>query len=331
MTVTMNSALIGITWRLNSRVSRWTVGRIVWLLLSWCSAAHAFELTLYGAAVRAPNRVSNEVFAKVTLPLDEWFTPTRALARVSRHHPVVSEAWNTTETFEAQARRFVPIEGVPALAQRAEEQGAIDATRAARLEPAPAPPPAARLAALPRVDAPFLRGLMQACGREFGATRGELVDLASRARYSAWLPELQVKAGRNTDETLRLTPTEAEPDRYQLVGGDGVRFEGQIKWSFNQLVFARDELAVARLQGALETEKRRREQRVMDVLGKWLRAWAVLGDANQTGDKRVNAWVDEQALRAELDWLSQGWFSRHVEAAPEFERVAGAEWSQDSG
>lgn len=327
----MRSVFIGSLSRATPRVYLWPVGAILCLIFGWCSAAHALELTLHGVAVRTPNRVSNEVFARLTLPLDEWFSPKLGISRLSRRHPVLAEAWNTTETFEAHARRFAPVVDVSGFAQGAADSGVSDMNQAPGRVPTSNPTPVVRSPALPRVDAPFLRGLMQACGREFGPTRVELSDLASRARYSAWLPEIQVKGGRNTDETLRLTPTEAEPDRYQLVGGDGVRFEGQIKWSFNQLVFARDELAVARLQGALETEKRRREQRVMDVLGKWLRARVTLGDVNQPSEKRVNAWVDERALRAELDWLSQGWFSRHVEKAPELDAVVGAEWSQDSG
>lgn len=167
-----------------------------------------------------------------------------------------------------------------------------------------------------KLDREFIRALMSACSGEFRDVRGDLDDLASRARLSAWLPELQVKGGRNTDQTLRLTPTEAEPDRYQVVGGDGVRFEGQLRWTFSQLVFARDELSVARLRGALDSERRKRQQQAMEALGKWYVAWTQLGTQLEPGDI-LRTWVSESTLRTELDWLTQGWFSSHVPAAPD--------------
>src|SRR5690606_19742108 len=92
-----------------------------------------------------------------------------------------------------------------------------------------------------RIDDAFLRGLMRACGREYRVASRELTELSARARTSAWLPALRVRGGRNTDETLRLTPTDAEPDRFQLVGGDDYRFEGQLSWDFRRLVFANEE------------------------------------------------------------------------------------------
>src|SRR5262245_55651263 len=98
--VTMNSALSVVVPRMNG----WAVGWIALALLSWHDAAHAFELVVSGAVVRAPNRVANEVFATLSVPLDEWFAPTRALSRLSRRGGVLTQAWNTTETLESQAR-----------------------------------------------------------------------------------------------------------------------------------------------------------------------------------------------------------------------------------
>lgn len=317
-------ALVGATMtsyrsQCNARVCRWIVGwHVMLMVLALNRAAFGFDLTVSGVAVRAPNRVSNEVFALLTLPLDEWFTPTRELARLSRQNQTVSQVWLQAEALEFQARSMSPV-----VAQAQAEPDPADQTQARPTRPSPKPRTALMPTAwVPRLDTTFVRGLMAACNREFRESRVELSELASRARSSAWLPELQLKGGRNTDETLRLTPTEAEPDRYQLVGGDGVRFEGQIRWTFNQLVFARDELAVARLRGALESEKRRREHHAMDVLGKWLRAWLALGNPGEGAEERVDAWIDERALRAELDWLSQGWFSRHVKPSPDLASLA---------
>jgi hypothetical protein len=307
-----------MTTNMSRDAKRWLVtatrGKLLLAIWLSCRAAYGFEVSVSLAAVRAPTRVSNEVWATLRVPLDEWLTPTPALTKLARANPLLTEAWNAAES-NAERSRDNDLRVGANLGQ------------SPSAEPKVAPPVVSNEPSIeqrpilavwvPRVDSNFLRGLMSACSVEFRTSHLELQDLASRARNSAWLPELQVKGGRNTDETLRLTPTEAEPDRYQLVGGAGVRFEGQIKWSFNQLVFARDELAVARLQGALETEKRKRQHHAMDVLGKWLHAWVVLGDRSQTPGLRLKAWIDERASRAELDWVSQGWFSRHVKPSPE--------------
>jgi len=151
---------------------------------------------------------------------------------------------------------------------------------------------------------------MRACGREYRVASRELTELSARARTSAWLPALRVRGGRNTDETLRLTPTDAEPDRFQLVGGDDYRFEGQLSWDFRRLVFANEELAVERLRRGLDAERWKRQQQAMKALQRWLAAWVQIDDETRLPEERVASWVSERGARAELDWLSHGWFSR---------------------
>jgi hypothetical protein len=166
---------------------------------------------------------------------------------------------------------------------------------------------------------------MRACSREFGSAGATLNSLSDRARWSAWLPDVQLRGGRSTDQTLRLTTTEADPGRYQVVGGDGVRYEGQVRWSFSQLVFARDELAVARLRGTLDSEKRKRQHHAMDSLGKWFAAWMTAASETAEPSSRRKAWVTEKTLRAELDWLSRGWFSTQVPPSIDWADISEAE------
>lgn len=281
-----------------------------------------------------------EVFASVTLPLDEWTQTTPAVVSWVNERATFASAWENAERTEEIAFASdasdvqwliePPWTGAADWEQLHDSAGAPIAAGEGQLEPNPQlprasdsstqPRPVAKTASSlpPKFDRQFVKSLMAACGSEFRGVRSDLDDLAARARLSAWLPELQLKGGRNTDQTLRLSPTEAEPDRYQVVGGDGVRFEGQVRWTLSQLVFARDELAVARLRGALEVERRRRQQQAMEALSKWLRAWMVLATPHVEAEAALQAWVAESALRAELDWLSQGWFSTHVPAAPEW-------------
>jgi hypothetical protein len=297
----------------------------------WPGSASALEVVFSGAVERGSTNSRIEVFATLTLPFDEWVQVTPEVVRWVSVDPTYASAWESAERGE----------DIAAAADGADPQWLIEPpwtgswgfgsgpseSADALLEPAndgdqtsPAPNGQVRVAKVPppKLDRRFLTALMAACSSEFRDARSHLDDLASRARLSAWLPELQVKGGRNTDQTLRLTPTEAEPDRYQVAGGDGVRYEGQVRWTFSQLVFARDELAVARLRGALDVEKRKRQQQAMEALSKWLVAWTVLASAGVEETQRLEAWVSESALRAELDWLSQGWFGAHVPAAPEW-------------
>lgn len=330
----------------------WQTGLSIAVLSSWSPAAFAFEVTLSGAIERGRDRARIEVFASVSVPLDEWTQTTPALASWVNNDPVFARAWN-----RADPAVFAPVlPGAPDFVNSTlPDPNLVDSnfvdpgfvepsfydpspldpsvTEPGLAEPAlvpspttpssePAPKPTPRARAVPgglrplKLDREFVGALMGACSGEFRDVRGDLDDLASRARLSAWLPELQVKGGRNTDQTLRLTPTEAEPDRYQVVGGDGVRFEGQLRWTFSQLVFARDELSVARLRGALDTERRKRQQQAMEAFGKWYVAWTQLG-TDLEADDILRIWVSESTLRAELDWLTQGWFSSHVPAAPD--------------
>lgn len=287
--------------------------------LTWSGSASALDVVLSGAVERGRTLSRVEVFASVVLPLDEWFQPLPALSDVLSRSNVSARAWNDAETTTTRDAVYDAMDLEPAY--WAEPEVVLDGTASPEKAEVTPPPrtdvPKPRIApAPPLLNAAFVKALLNACNREFGAARADLDDLQSRARWSAWLPELQVKGGRNTDQTLRLTPTDSEPDRYQVVGGDGVRYEGQVRWAFSQLVFARDELAVARLRGALETEKRKRQQQAIESLSKWFAAWAILSAEGAEAHERFEAWVTESAQRAELDWLTHGWFSAHVPSAP---------------
>lgn len=293
----------------------WHKGLGLAVVTTVSASASALDVVLSGAVERSKTNARIEVFATLVVPLSEWFGPLPAMSRAVKAQPAYQLVWEAAEAIEDHTH-----------AETGEDpffwsqSGATEAPGAApQTEVAPpTPTPVARVVAAPKLNAAFIQALMKASSREFGGARAELESLSDRARWSAWLPDLQVRGGRNTDQTLRLTPTDAEPDRYQVVGGDGVRFEGQVRWSFSQLVFARDELAVARLRGSLETEKRKRQHQTMTALTKWYAAWMTLASPSGEVSEQLEAWIAESALRAELDWLSQGWFSAHVPPAPDW-------------
>ncbi len=297
----------------------WHEGLGLAVVTTWSVGASALDVVLSGAIERSPTNSRVELFATLVVPLDEWFGTLPAMSRVMQTNPEYRLAWRDAEGIADEVR-----------AETGEDpffwaQTSVTQDRPGivpRSEPAAATPtPSARVLAPPKLNASFIKGLMKACSLEFGSASSELESLSDRARWSALLPELQVRGGRNTDQTLRLTPTDAEPDRYQVVGGDGVRFEGQVRWSFSQLVFARDELTVARLRGSLDTEKRKRQQQTMAALAKWYGAWMTFSSVSADVSDQLEAWIAESALRAELDWLSQGWFSAHVPPAPDWSEL----------
>jgi hypothetical protein len=304
------------------------------VLVSCPGSASAFEVAFSGVVERSSTNSRIEVFATLTLPLDEWVQVTPEVVRWVSADPTYASAWDRAERGEdlAAAAEGTELQWLiePPWADSSGSEPYPSGFAGVLMEPgkdgeqaSQAPPSPVRVTkvAPPKLDRLFLEALMAACSSEFRDARSHLDDLASRARLSAWLPELQLKGGRNTDQTLRLTPTETEPDRYQAVGGDGVRYEGQVRWTFSQLVFARDELAVARLRGALDVERRKRQQQAIEALSKWLAAWTILASTGVEETQLLEAWVSESALRAELDWLSQGWFGTHVPAAPEWADV----------
>lgn len=295
---------------------------------SWALEARAFDVLVTGAVERSSTNSRVEVLATLVLPLDEWALPTRDVGRQVMAEPVLARAWDVAENAEeadaaadgAQLQWLIepPWNGASNSERLTADSVPSGSSPPANVHALPKSAVPASRVAPPKLDHRFVQALMAACGSEFRSVRNDLDDLGDRARLSAWLPELQVKGGRNTDQTLRLTPTEAEPDRYQVVGGDGVRFEGQVRWTFSQLVFARDELAVARLRAALDVEKRKRQQQAVEALAKWFAVWMALGSAAAEDPALLEAWIAESTLRAELDWLSQGWFSAHAPKAPEW-------------
>lgn len=296
-------------------------------LVSWSASAHALDFVLSGAIEQSAHSSRVEVFATLSVPLSEWATPVSILARTMNERPTYQRAWNALERQEEQERWALGEDewflGLDAGNSEAVGRGEVlgQSEQASETPSAASPsssamplskPPSLDPVAPPVFNDTFIQGFMRACTREFGSAGAVLDNLSDRARWSAWLPDVQLRGGRSTDQTLRLTTTEADPGRYQVVGGDGVRYEGQVRWSFSQLVFARDELAVARLRGTLDSEKRKRQHHAMDTLGKWFTAWMTSASAGAEPSSRRKAWVTERTLRAELDWLSRGWFSTQV-------------------
>jgi len=156
----------------------------------------------------------------------------------------------------------------------------------------------------------FVRQCVEAAlvAQGIAAAFGRLDSLASRARTSTMLPDTRLRAGRDRDQSLRLTPTEADPYRYTQSGGVSLVVEASVTWRLGRFLFASEELSIERLRLAQSRERQRVTLASMNELLVWQAAWR---RAQAAGDGPINAVEDlfESTLR--LDVLTDGWFSAH--------------------
>lgn len=147
-----------------------------------------------------------------------------------------------------------------------------------------------------------------------GTARAEarLASLDSRARWSALLPELRLRAARATDESLRLNPTISDPYRYTRDGGTDVVLEARLSWGLSGLLFSSPEISVERirLQRAARRDEIRRQ--VLKALFEWQRARVLAHDAAALAEERQAAALTQLEAELTLNVLTGGWFPRAV-------------------
>ncbi|HVJ19723.1 MAG TPA: hypothetical protein VM686_30090 [Polyangiaceae bacterium] len=143
--------------------------------------------------------------------------------------------------------------------------------------------------------------------------RQELDGLASRARTSAALPELRLRAARSNDEALRLTPTSDDPYRYSLAGGTDLLLEATATWRLDRLLFAGEEVALTRLRIERDKAEAAITARTLQRLFAWRRALIDSVDSRLDDAARTEAALVAWEARAELDVLTNGWFSERLD------------------
>jgi len=143
-----------------------------------------------------------------------------------------------------------------------------------------------------------------------GAASERLDDLASRARWSALLPQVRLRATRLIDESSSLSPTSYDANRTTASGGTSLWLEARATWSLDRLVFASEEVPIERLRDKVRDEHAAAGRRAVDLLFRWQRAAYRVIDPTAHPDQCPAAWLAEQQLAAELDVLTDGWLSR---------------------
>lgn len=183
-------------------------------------------------------------------------------------------------------------------------------------EDAPAAKRPAAVVQTPRTDLRLARGLVRAARRAAAraTTERRLDGLGSRARVSAALPELMLRATRSTDQSLRLSPDDRDITVYDYTrtGGADLLLEARATWNLDRLVFADEELGVERLRLEHAKSDERLIERVLELFVSWEQARRKLLEPETEPELRLRAEVAQVQAEAGLDALTAGWFGAEL-------------------
>lgn len=154
-----------------------------------------------------------------------------------------------------------------------------------------------------------------------GVVDDRLDSLSSRARTSAFLPELRLRAVQSNDQALRLSYADTDPYRTQTSGGSALLLEARATFRLDRLLFADDEVTVERLRGDVREQRQRLLIKLAEAVGAWQRAQAALFDPDASPRERASSLAQVAGASTLLDVLSAGAWSRlrarNIGAAPE--------------
>jgi hypothetical protein len=217
------------------------------------------------------------------LPL-ERFLGGRAPAPVSDHHPL----------FGDQADDAQPSPALPGLLDNTGDR----------------PSQAAKGHVV--MTAETARACVRAAWRAIGLADDAPVDsMASRARTSAALPELRLRAMRTIDESGRITLSDTDPYRYTEAGGATNWLEARVTFRLDRLLFADEEVSLERVRLERTEVRARTAAKVLQVLFEWQRARALVEEPTLSSAEHFAAVLRELEASAILDVMTDGWFGRY--------------------
>jgi hypothetical protein len=253
----------------------------------WRPDGHAY-LALQAFVADVPAGRELGALVVLQLPLDRFASP----ASVPSHSPV--DAANARSTGDVIAP--APVFSFP-LAPLHEISQSVAGVK-------PSPP-------TPVVTTDVARACVRAAWRTLGiADDGRVDSMAARARSSASLPEVRLRAVRTIDESGRLTLTEADPYHYTEAGGATNLLEARLTFRLDRLLFADDEVSLERVRIERSELRSRTTAKVLQTLFEWQRAYALLQDPALSSDDHFAALLREIEASAVLDVMTDGWFGR---------------------
>ena len=208
-------------------------------------------------------------------------------------------------------RLFVPSPKAkqrPAASKNDEDEAAAAEQASSEQEPAPTPNPAS----VPRIRAKDAQAAVAATLRHAGAAtnRQRLEAMASRARWSALLPRVRLRATRLIDESSSLSPTSYDANRTTASGGASLWLEARSSWNLDRLVFANEETKIERLRNEQRRWAERRSQQVLALLFDWQLAIYTMHSPMSGHLQCMQSWLRAQQLAAALTVTTGGWFKR---------------------
>lgn len=240
-------------------------------------AAGHFELGLHGRSMQASARSEQAAWLTLTLPLERLAAPRVVTASAP---PAASPS---SPGFEPLPKPAAAPAAPPPLLLSFEQLHAIS---------------------------DFMQRTVGVAARVAGAAaeRGRLDSLSARARASALLPELRLRALRNSDQALRWLPSADDPSRITQSDAAGVVLEASATFRLDRLVFAHEELAVERLRQRAAEERLKLEARVAQAVLELVRARQQACSTDPNDPARTGPLLKLQELFELLDALTAGWF-----------------------
>lgn len=145
----------------------------------------------------------------------------------------------------------------------------------------------------------------------FGVAQRRSDALVTRIALSALLPDLTIRVGRSTDQSLRLSPTYDDPYRYSEAGGVGFWIDGRATWHLDRLLFDPNEIAVERLRAGRAEAAGKLAHRVLELLFDWQRGRRAEENLALSDEEREAGALRALEAAVTLDLLTKGWFSAH--------------------
>jgi hypothetical protein len=133
----------------------------------------------------------------------------------------------------------------------------------------------------------------------------DLESMKGRARWSAFLPDVRLRAQKGADLYTRIYDSTATASTSGNDSNTSI-YEVRLSFKLDRLLFADQEIAIERLRLSRIEERQKIRQKLIEILGHYERAMLVI-DAASVGDlDRANAQLEAfEALQA-LDVMTGG-------------------------
>ncbi|HEY4157198.1 MAG TPA: hypothetical protein VGM29_03840 [Polyangiaceae bacterium] len=285
-------------------------------------------LSLGAGISRGVERTGWQAFLALGVPFDRLAAPPRPAPPVRPDLPLAERSLSEDAQKKGDPKKPEPAQS-PHGAPKTPAQSPAPGETPPAASPAPPPAPAqvktpnsVRLQLTPALARGAVRRALVLGG--FLGARGRLSNLATRARASAALPELRLRALRSNGQTLRLTPTLGDPYQYTEGGTNELLLEARMTWRFDRLVFADEEVGIERLESDRIAAERKLLEHVLSELAIWQRGLVRAADEDLEPEVRETAELESLSALVELDVLTDGWFSGAIgEQEPAFAADAG--------